>query len=144
MRRRRIHGRYGRRWRSRCTLGAILATEQLGRATDGAAASVLRRIARDEARHAELAWSFAKWAIEQGGDAVRDAIASAVEHAVSETLRTPIVTYDVDLATWHAHGRVTCAEAHAVALQGIDQVIVPCARALLGSRLGRLDSRAFA
>ena len=48
--------------------------------------------------------------------------------------------YDVDLAAWHAHGRVTCEEARAVAALGIAQVIEPAAQALAAALRGRSPS----
>jgi hypothetical protein len=126
------------------TLGAILAAEQLNRTTDPVVAAVLRRISADEARHTELAWGFAAWAVEQGGDTVRAAIAPALEHALRETLKAPILRYDVDLELWHAHGRLTCEEARAIALQGIREVVEPCAGALLGTKRAEWEVRADA
>jgi hypothetical protein len=46
----------------------------------------------------------------------------------------PVVDYGVDLDVWHALGRVTCAEARAVSLAGVREVIAPCLRALLQER----------
>jgi len=44
----------------------------------------------------------------------------------------PIRTYDgIDVEAWRAHGRLTCAEAHAVVERGVREVIDPCAAALL-------------
>jgi len=112
------------------TLGAALAQEQLRLATDAEARRALRRIARDEDRHAALAWRFTRWAVLTGGDAVRVAVADAVERAIRGTLAMEVRRYDdVDLAAWHAHGRVTCGEARAVAAAAIERVVRPCLRA---------------
>ena len=116
------------------TLGALLAEEQLLRTTDPIVRAVVGRanIAADEARHAELAWSFVAWAVRRGGEPVRRAVAAAIGRAVRETLAMPIRTYDgVDLEAWRAHGRLTCAEAHAVVERGVREIIEPCAAALL-------------
>jgi hypothetical protein len=45
-------------------------------ALDPVARAAKRRIARDEARHAELGWSVLEWAMHRGGSVVRDALAS--------------------------------------------------------------------
>jgi hypothetical protein len=114
------------------TLGAALAHEQRSHATDPEALRVLSRIARDEERHAALAWRFTRWAVLQGGDEVRRAVARAAEVAIRGTLATPTRIYDdVDPAAWHAHGRVTCAEAREVAALGIAHVVRPALAAAL-------------
>lgn len=116
------------------TLGASLAQEQLRNATDCEARRALARIARDEERHAALAWRFTRWAVLRGGDAVRDAVAAGVEEAVRSTLAMEVRVYDdVDPAAWHAHGRVTCAEARALAALGVEQVVRPALRAALAA-----------
>ena len=112
------------------TLGAILAAEQATLATDPIVQRMLRRLAEDEARHAELAWQFVRWAVGVGGRDVVTAIQRGIRRAAAGTLAAPRRVYDVDLASWHAHGRVTCDEAHAIAVAGIDLVIDPASRAL--------------
>jgi hypothetical protein len=66
------------------TLAAILAAEQLEKASDTAVREALAMIAADEARHAELAWRVVAWAIEAGGDRVRAAVAAAFEAAFTK------------------------------------------------------------
>jgi hypothetical protein len=112
------------------TLGALLAEEQAARATDPVVASLLRRIARDEARHAELAWRFVTWAVKRGGADVARAVEQAVARASSATLAMEIRPLRVDAALWAAHGRLSCAEAHAVARRGVSELVMPAARAL--------------
>jgi len=116
------------------TLGALLAREQLDHTTDPGVRSLLihANIVADEARHAELAWSFVRWAIAQGGEPIRRAAAAAIRRAVDATLAMPIRRYDgIDADAWRAHGRLTCVEAHAVAERGIREIIKPCAAILL-------------
>jgi hypothetical protein len=113
------------------TLGAALAQEQLAIATDREVLSVLRRIAADEARHAELAWRFVKWAIAAGGAEVERAVVEAMESAISATLHAELRAYEgIDLDAYHAHGRVTCAEARAVTERAIRDIVRPCAALL--------------
>jgi hypothetical protein len=59
------------------TLAAAAARWRAEDESDPAAATALRAIADDEERHAELAWQTLAWAIERGGDSVRDAVAAA-------------------------------------------------------------------
>jgi hypothetical protein len=130
------------------TLGAILAREQLAVARDPAVVSILRRVAADEARHAELAWRFARWAVVHGDAHVHRAIADAVEGAIAATLGMQIVRYSsVDLDALHAHGRLTCEESRAVAKQAIEDVVRPSLHALfdgVGGRPEQSESQASA
>jgi hypothetical protein len=122
------------------TLGALLAQEQLVRTTDPVVRALLveANIVADEERHAVLAWSFVSWAVARGGEPVRRAVAAAIRRAIHETLTTPIRSYGgVDVVAWRAHGRLTCADAHAVAERGIREVVQPCAAALLGEACTR-------
>lgn len=112
------------------TLGVVLVEEALAGTTDPEVARILRRVLEDETRHAELAWRFARWAIEQAGDPVRSAIERAVAHAIDETRRTPIRDYGIDDAAWRAHGRLTCREARAASERAIRDVVTPCLQAL--------------
>lgn len=60
------------------------------RASDPETRAVLARIARDEQRHAELAWEILAWALDTGGDAVRAEIERADEpaFAASDAVRS--------------------------------------------------------
>jgi hypothetical protein len=120
------------------TLGVALAEEQLLRTIDPVVRSQLVRanIVADEARHAELAWSFVRWAIAKGGEPVRRAVAAAIRHAIDGTLATPIRNYDgIDVEAWRAHGRLTCADARAVAERAVREIVEPCTAALIGAPL---------
>ncbi len=114
------------------TLGALMAAEQLELATDPDVKRILGKIARDEARHAELAWKFLAWALETGGPSVEAAARVAFRRTIDEVERMPVVDYGVDIAVWHAHGRMTCAEARELSRNGVEQVILPCLDALFG------------
>jgi hypothetical protein len=118
------------------TLGAALATEQLAYATDPRARRVLARLVRDEARHAELSWRFVAWAVAEerrgalGAAGVLAAVTRAIDHAVRATRAMEIRPCVADLAAWHAHGRVTCAEAREVGERAITEIVLPCLRRL--------------
>ncbi|MDC3956098.1 ferritin-like domain-containing protein [Polyangium jinanense] len=121
------------------TIAAAVAAEQLAAATDPAVHAVLRLIAEDEARHAELAWRTVAWAVRVGGDAVRAAVlevfASLGQGAPGE--RTPS---DPRLA---AHGRLGEAEVQEVARRATVEVVLPAVR-LFVERLGGGEIRAEA
>jgi hypothetical protein len=113
------------------TLGALMAAEQLDLATDPDVKRILRRIASDEGRHAELAWKFLAWALRTGGEAVQQTSRRVFRETIEEIERMPVVDYGVDIATWHAHGRLTCTEARQLSRRGIEQVISPCLDAVM-------------
>jgi hypothetical protein len=84
---------------------ALAATEEAAHTEDPAVKAVLTRVARDESRHAELAFRMLAWLLSAGGTAVRDAIAedlNALSSSVSyapgvsslsvHTVTAPIVT----------------------------------------------------
>jgi hypothetical protein len=118
------------------TLGVALAVEQLELVKDPAVRRVLTRIVRDEARHSELAWRFVAWAMgeEQRGSAgasgVAAAVARAADHALRVTRAMEIRVPPADLAAWHAHGRLSCAEARVVSERAIREIVEPCLAAL--------------
>jgi hypothetical protein len=77
-----------RTWLDGCveeTLAALVAAAQLDGARDEGVRAVLTRIAADEARHAELAWSFVSWALASGGPQIRRALVAARRELAGET-----------------------------------------------------------
>jgi hypothetical protein len=118
------------------TLGAALAAEQLAVAVDPEVRRILARIVRDEARHAELAWRFIAWAVAEerrgalGAAGVSAAVAAAAAHAIAATRAMEIRPASKDLEGWHAHGRLTCAEAREASERTIVDVVLPCFAAL--------------
>lgn len=119
------------------TLGAALAAEQLDRTTDPTARRVLAKIARDEARHAELAWGFAAWAVREGGPSIARVFANSIARAAQATIDAPVRSYDgIDLDQWHAHGRVTCEEAREIARRAVRDVVTPALALLSPAMLG--------
>ncbi len=109
------------------TLSALIAAEMLARATDPAVREVLGHIARDESRHAELAWATLKWAIETGGAEVRDAVAAELANAGMR-----VDTEEVVDAALIRHGLVPRVLLRQAVAEGIREVIAPAAAALLG------------
>jgi hypothetical protein len=70
------------------TIAALAARRALAGCRDEVVARVLRGIARDEARHAALAWRTVAWCVGEGGggDEVRAAIARAAADAAPRAL----------------------------------------------------------
>src|SRR5436190_13763000 len=90
------------------TVAALEAREALARASDPAVRAVLARIARDEARHAELAWRTVAWALSIGDERVRAAVAAAFRDAERAL---PAAEPALDLA---AYGRLSGSALRAV------------------------------
>lgn len=125
------------------TLAALQAEAQIEGAIDARVRAALRKIAEDEARHAELAWRFVRWAITEGGQSVRLLVARELERVVQEVEARPAAQLrdGVDLDAWRAHGRLTPAEERRCHLDALRDVVVPCARALVDGA-ARLTKRA--
>jgi hypothetical protein len=78
--------------------GALIATHQAARARDVEVARASARIARDETRHAALAWRIARWVAPQLDRAARARVARAARGAVA-ALRCEAAAIPTDLAT---------------------------------------------
>jgi len=114
------------------TLAAVLASEQASRATDPAVRAVLLGIAADEGRHAELAWRIVAFAVAEGGERVRAAVAEAFASAAG---RVPELPPDPPVAAGllEAHGTLSRAAARAALARAMEEVVLPCSRAFLAS-----------
>ncbi len=71
------------------TVAAVIAAEQLARATDPRVRAALTEIAADEARHSELAWRIVAWAVDAGGPPVRAAVERALQGALAAACAAP-------------------------------------------------------
>ena len=77
-------------------------------------------IARDERRHAELAWSVLEWAWREGPVAVRDTIAELVR---ADPRSEPRVTLEEDRELLAAHGRLDAEHASRIATRELARAI---------------------
>lgn len=113
------------------TLASLEAAEAHELARAAAPREALGTIAEDEARHAELAWRFVRWSLDQRDDAT----AAAVERAFREALRGPgpaeAPEDPLDDALAH-HGRLSERARGRLWHQGLFEVVKPAAEALLG------------
>lgn len=111
------------------TFAAFEAAEAAAQCSDASVRIVLRRIAADERRHAELAWRFVAWAL--GKD---PALCQLVGDWLAGLVDEDPAAFDLDLTTngrLLEYGVVTpqlSAHLAQVAQQGI---VVPCGRRLL-------------
>ncbi len=88
-------------WEDGC-LGEGLAAERARRSRG----PVNARIAGDEQRHADLAWSVLAWALAEGGRPVRDAVAEAMRGGGAALEAFPEMPAEVDPIAWAAFGRL--------------------------------------
>lgn len=115
------------------TIAALTAREQLARASDPDVRRALETIARDEERHAELAWRFVAWAVRHGGSEVQGAVRSALARALAPSAHAAVERAPgIDAVAWRRFGRLERSEAAAIRDVALSDVIVPCARAVLG------------
>jgi hypothetical protein len=126
-----------RTWLDGCveeTVAALAAASQLAEARDEAVLAALTRIAADEARHAELAWSFVAWALASGAPGLRDTLLDARDRLEASGIAVPPEGSAPDgatLAQRHAHGRLNAAELRHVRASAWRDVIRPALDALL-------------
>src|SRR4029079_4274037 len=71
------------------TFGAMMATYQAAHAEDAEIARIMRRVARDETRHAALSWAVARWAWPALDEAARAALAARCRGAITSLDRGP-------------------------------------------------------
>jgi hypothetical protein len=118
------------------TLAAIEAGEALAHARDPVVREVLATIARDEQRHAELAWRHVAWELAEAGADERAAIIAIVERAIADAeLALPASTgREPDL---RAHGVLTGGARREAVRRGLALVVRPCARAMFEATLGQ-------
>jgi hypothetical protein len=126
------------------TIAALTARAQIDVAKDDQVRQALLRIAEDEERHAALAWRFVAWAIAVGGAPVR----AAVEQAFGEGMRQIRAYRNADVPgieknAWHHFGRLTGAEMDRVALQAVEEAILPNVGMLLEKPVTISDKRAI-
>lgn len=116
------------------TLAAVVASAAAGQARDPAVRAVLRQIAADEARHAQLAWCFVQWALGRS-----PAVHAAVRDAFVAALAAPVAVRPwregADPAALRAHGWLAPDEQAALCRDALAGVVAPAADALLASQV---------
>ncbi len=119
------------------TVAALEAAEAREHATDPAVRAVLETIARDETRHAELAWRTLSWALGSAtlGGAARDAL-ELVFAAPSEVAGEPDARSASELL---ANGVVNGAFAVELRRDALERAVRPCALALRARDAAAVD-----
>lgn len=115
------------------TVATVQALDALAVATDPAVREVLEVTIADETRHAELAWRFVAWAIDQRGDAVREAVLRAALGFRPPEARAESFA-GVDLAVYAEHGRQRAAEGRRIAEKVMAEIVQPAMCVLLATR----------
>lgn len=115
------------------TLGALIAAEQARVARDPVIKAALERIAADEARHAELSWRLVRWALERGGQAIRETVRLAFERALETWRSAPPQGDPNDGLNLAEHGRLDPVATAELGARALRDVIEPCRDALLAA-----------
>lgn len=119
------------------TLTSLVVAAALPAVRDPAVRDALERILAEERGHAALAWRTVRWAIDAGGEPVRDAVAAVFAEVAAHGVPLPVRVADGPHAEHLvAHGipdAATCGEA---LRRGLAEVVLPAARALLSARPG--------
>lgn len=109
------------------TLSAFLLDEALAHAQDPAVLAVLRRMKRDEDRHAALAWEILKWALSRDGTMVK-----ATEEALLGAMGRVGVQNFAHPVELEAFGLLGMEKAEAGKRAALGGVIQPCWEAMKG------------
>jgi hypothetical protein len=110
------------------TIAALEASESAAHCQDTRVRDVLRGIAADEQRHAELAWQFVAWALERDVSLAQD-VRGECERALAEFRNTGLsCAVEFDTAP---HGMLTSSLRAQVRTAAVRDVVLPCMSALL-------------
>lgn len=112
------------------TVAAIEASEALEHASDSVVRKVLREISLDETRHSELAWRFVKWALRSADESLLGIVRDEFERAAAEASAP---THDLSKADKEllSAGVIPERLRPAIRARALENVVLPCARALL-------------
>jgi hypothetical protein len=110
------------------TIGTVTARAAAERAVEPAVRDALERIARDEERHAELAWRTAAWAARAGGARVKRALTEALLRL--DEFLPDVPPSEGDLGD---HGVLPRDVERDLRRRAIEEIVVPCVRALIES-----------
>lgn len=127
------------------TMAAVEAEAALGAATDPEVRAVLSRIAADEARHAELGWRFLGWTLSPAAGMNRDAILRTLFSCIDAACEaSPTAKQDAEAPDQAllAHGLLDSRASAAARRLALQEIVLPCARALRDQVTGCPDASA--
>ncbi len=125
------------------TFAALSARRALEGCTHTPTRSALSRIARDELRHASLAFRFVAWALRTGSEEVRSTIMMALDQAREallsweEAFGREKETSPAPPAAWRSRGRLSPGDLLEVARSTRTELLGPCEDALRKAHLPR-------
>ncbi len=114
------------------SFGALEAADAAEGAQDDEARALQEKIAKDESRHAELAFRLVRWALDSGDPAVAPAVAGAFDEAHAALGPRPAA--DPDEGALRAHGRLTATRRWELRQRAFAELIGPARAALLAPR----------
>jgi hypothetical protein len=120
------------------TVAALEAVEARAHCSTSEVSCVLERIARDEQNHAALAWRFVAWAIEQQ-PRLRE-VAEREFRRIAE--QAPCATPNAAEPDLSAHGALPLRLRNELREAAVRDVVVPCAKRLLGSSMAPRPAQA--
>jgi hypothetical protein len=117
------------------TIAALEAAEAHAHCQDEPTRAVLARISADETAHAQLAWRFVAWALEQGPASLRETVRAEFERQLSSAATSPSSTIALDASEHQLLQQGLVGPELRSALRGrvLHDVVGPCVRALLAS-----------
>ncbi|MGC4094198.1 MAG: ferritin-like domain-containing protein [Polyangiaceae bacterium] len=112
------------------TVAAIEAAAARDATADPNARAVLERIAADEARHAELAFRFVKWALSRCAPELGAELLTLAHIELERATGTPGKGESSEL---RAHGMLSDAERRALRRDALQHAVLPCLHVLVHS-----------
>ncbi|HEX6765333.1 MAG TPA: ferritin-like domain-containing protein, partial [Polyangiaceae bacterium] len=115
------------------TLAAIEAEEALADAREPEVRRALERIARDEAKHAELGFRFLGWALKRAAPELRARLVAELGGALRTLFEEPAELAQSDETELAGHGLLSNSRRRALRRLAIRQIIEPALAGLSGS-----------
>ena len=112
------------------TISSLVADRGAARCVDPPTRRALEVIARNKARHAELAWRYLGWSA-QRHDGVLDAIESELADLRDACVRAPVLRESHDGRWMQYYGQLGDRQRRRAAQRTVHRVIIPCAEVLL-------------
>jgi hypothetical protein len=111
-------------------------------ARDPAVKAALTRIAEQELDHAILAWRYLAWALGAGDTRLSARVAAVFNRAAEQVGFGPRTSRPASSDAMRAHGYLPLDERREIATSAVVEVVLPAARALLGSNEAAKETRA--
>ncbi len=123
------------------TISALHVAVAASHARDPLVADLLRRIAEEELRHAELAWTFVAWALHHGPPAVRTAVANVFSTPHRSIPRPAALDDSHPSDLYLAHGLLPASHRAPLTHHALTEIILPAASRLLAAPRGGRPAR---